>query len=113
MYVESYKILEILDDPSLSHKETLPPLTSMKNLEGIGVVEAPRGTLMHHYYVNEDKTIKKVKFFIATEITIPLLNEMITNYAQELYKKHDINAIREEIQFMIRAFDPCISCATH
>ena len=68
---------------------------------------------MHHYYINDDNTIKQAKLFIATEINIPLINEMITNYAQELYKKYDINTIKEEIQLMIRAFDPCISCATH
>ena len=113
MYVESHKALDILDNPHLNNKERLPSLNSSKNLEGIGVVEAPRGTLMHHYYINDDNTIKQVKLFIATEINIPLINEMITNYAQELYKKHDINMIKEEIQLMIRAFDPCISCATH
>ena len=113
MYVESHQILEILDDPNLDNKEILPVLNSIKSNEGIGVIEAPRGTLMHHYYINDDNTIKQAKLFIATEINIPLINEMITNYAQELYKKYDINTIKEEIQLMIRAFDPCISCATH
>ncbi len=113
MYVESHKVLDILDNPNLNNREGLPSLKSPKNLEGIGVVEAPRGTLMHHYYINDDNTIKQVKLFIATEINIPLINEMITNYALELYKKYDINRIKEELQLMIRAFDPCISCATH
>ncbi len=113
MYVESHQILEILDDPTLDTKEILPVFNSKKNHEGIGVVEAPRGTLMHHYYVNDTDSITKVKLFIATEINIPLINEMITNYAQKLYEKNDINTVKEEIQMMIRAFDPCISCATH
>ena len=113
MYVEAHKVLDILDNPNLNKKVRLPSLNSPKNLEGIGVIEAPRGTLMHHYYINDDNTIKQVKLFIATEINIPLINEMITNYALELYKKYDINRIKEEIQVMIRAFDPCISCATH
>jgi NAD-reducing hydrogenase large subunit len=113
MYVESHQCLEILDDPNLDNKEILPVLNSKKYNEGIGVVEAPRGTLMHHYYTNGTNSITKVKLFIATEINIPLINEMITNYAQKLYEKHDINTVKEEIQIMIRAFDPCISCATH
>jgi len=57
--------------------------------------------------------IQSNKLSYSTEINLPLINEMITNYAQELYKKYDINTIKEEIQVMIRAFDPCISCATH
>ncbi|MFX1446374.1 MAG: nickel-dependent hydrogenase large subunit [Promethearchaeota archaeon] len=113
MYVDSQQILEILDDPNLGNKEILPVLNSKKHNEGIGVVEAPRGTLMHHYYIKENDIIAKVKLFIATEINIPLINEMITQYAQKLYEKQDINAVKEEIQVMIRAFDPCISCATH
>lgn len=68
---------------------------------------------MHHYYTNGKDSIAKVKLFIATEINIPVINEMITNYAQKLYEKQDINAVKDEIQVMIRAFDPCISCATH
>jgi NAD-reducing hydrogenase large subunit len=113
MFVESHQILEILDDPNLSNKEILPVFNSKKNNEGIGVLEAPRGTLMHHYFINENDNIEKVKLFIATEMNIPLINEMITKYAQNLYEKYDINTLKEEIQVMIRAFDPCISCATH
>ncbi|TFG12774.1 MAG: hypothetical protein EU535_05825 [Promethearchaeota archaeon] len=113
MYVESHQILEILEDPTLDNKEVLPVLKSKKNNEGIGVLEAPRGTLMHHYYINGNNSIAKVKLFIATEINIPIINEMITDYAQKLYEKQDINTVKEEIQVMIRAFDPCISCATH
>jgi coenzyme F420-reducing hydrogenase alpha subunit len=113
MYVESTQMCEILDDPLLDNKEKLPKLDSKKSLEGIGVVEAPRGTLIHHYFVNKHNLLEKVKLFIATEINIPIINEMITKYAQKLYIKHDINAVKEELQVMIRAFDPCISCATH
>ena len=113
MYMESNQILEILDDPNLNNKEILPAIDSKNNMEGIGVVEAPRGTLMHHYYVNEKNYIKKVKLYIATEINIPIINNIITKYAQSLYEKYDINTVKEEIQIMIRAFDPCISCATH
>ena len=111
--MESHQILENLDNPYLNNKEKLPALNLKRNNEGIGVVETPRGTLMHHYYANDGDSIDQVKLFIATEINIPLINEMITNYAQKLYKKHDVNTLKEEIQLMIRAFDPCISCATH
>lgn len=113
MYVESHHILENLDNPNLNKKEILPALNHKSANEGIGVVEAPRGTLMHHYYINDNDSIEQVKLFIATEINLPLINEMITKYAQKLYEKYDLNTLKEEIQVMIRAFDPCISCATH
>ncbi|MFX1413207.1 MAG: nickel-dependent hydrogenase large subunit [Promethearchaeota archaeon] len=105
--------LEILNKHSLEIKEPLPSLNSTLNQEGIGMVEAPRGTLIHHYHLNKSKVIDNVKLFIATEINFPLLNEKIKNYAQELYKKEDLESLNRKVQIMIRAFDPCISCATH
>lgn len=114
MFVETEQALKILDAPSLSIKQKLPSLGAIKNSEGIGFVEAPRGILMHHYYVDENDLIIKLKLFIATEINIPLINEMITKYAQKLYEKTgDLNLIKKQVQMIIRAFDPCISCATH
>jgi len=76
-------------------------------------VEAPRGTLIHHYRINKRNIIEEAKLFIATEINIPLINEMISNYARKLYEKEDIHSVKKKIQKIIRAFDPCISCATH
>ncbi|MFX1573861.1 MAG: nickel-dependent hydrogenase large subunit [Promethearchaeota archaeon] len=114
MLVETEQALKILDNPSLSIKQKFPILSSIKNPEGIGFVEAPRGILMHHYYVDNNGLIIKLKLFIATEINIPLINEMITKYAQKLYEKTgDITLVKKQIQTIIRAFDPCISCATH
>ncbi len=114
MFVETEQALNILDTPSLSIKQKLPTLRSIKNSEGIGFVEAPRGILMHHYYIDKNDLIIKLKLFIATEINIPLINEMITKYAQKLYEKTgDLNLIKKQVQMIIRAFDPCISCATH
>ena len=114
MFIETDQALEILENPSLSIKQKFPTLNSMKNSEGIGLVEAPRGILLHHYYVDKSNLVKKLKLFIATEINIPLINEMITKYAQKLYEKTgDIKLVKKRVQMVIRAFDPCISCATH
>ena len=113
MYAETFKALELLNEPLINKKENLLSLNSIKYKDGIGVVEAPRGTLMHHYHLNKENTIDQIKLFIATEMNIPLINYMITRYAQKLYEKTDIDTIKKKIQLMIRAFDPCISCATH
>jgi len=113
MFVETHYCLDLLDNLAIEKRETLPVLKSLKNSNGIGIVEAPRGILLHHYYLNERNSIEQVKLFIATEINIPIINEMITQYAQKLYEKHDINVVKKKVQMIIRAFDPCISCATH
>ncbi|MFX1393895.1 MAG: nickel-dependent hydrogenase large subunit [Promethearchaeota archaeon] len=113
MYIEASQGLEILNNSILEKRISLPSLNSIKNTEGIGFVEAPRGMLMHHYHINKNNIIDKVKLYIATEINIPLINEMITSYARKLYEKNDINLVKEKVQTIIRAFDPCISCATH
>ena len=113
IYTEIYKGIEILDEPALQKKEILPLVKSIKNTEGIAIVEAPRGSLLHHYTLDKNNSISKVKLFIATELNIPLINQMITSYAQKLYEKSDLNLVKKKIQMIIRAFDPCISCATH
>ncbi len=113
MYVESQNSLKILEDPILKSTIPLPNLKSIISREGIGVVEAPRGLLIHHYRINNKNVLEEAKLFIATEINIPLINEMISNYARKLYEREDLNTVKKEIQKIIRAFDPCISCATH
>lgn len=114
MYIEVYHGLQILDDPSLNKREKFSSLNSVRNLDGIGVIEAPRGILIHHYHLNESNSIDRIKLFVATEFNIPLINEMITNYARELFEiTGDINLVKKNVQRIIRAFDPCISCATH
>ena len=91
----------------------LPSLNGAKKSDGIGVVEAPRGLLMHHYHINENQKIDSAKLFIATEFNLPIINEMIANYAQKLYVKQDIEIVKEKVQMMLRAFDPCVSCLSH
>ncbi|NVM16278.1 MAG: nickel-dependent hydrogenase large subunit [Candidatus Lokiarchaeota archaeon] len=113
IYYEIQKSIELLSTTSLISKIKLKQLNSIKNSNGIGVIEAPRGILMHHYHINKAKIVDQVKLFIATEINLPILNEMITEYAKKLYEKEDIDSVKEKIQIMIRAFDPCISCASH
>ncbi|MFX1451138.1 MAG: nickel-dependent hydrogenase large subunit [Promethearchaeota archaeon] len=114
MYIESSQSLHSLDDDHLNIKQEIPPLNSVKKFEGIGVIEAPRGTLLHHYYVNNRNYIDRIKLFVATEFNIPLINEMTTNYAKVLFDKTgDINLVKDNVQKIIRSFDPCISCTTH
>ncbi|MFX1453381.1 MAG: nickel-dependent hydrogenase large subunit [Promethearchaeota archaeon] len=114
IYIESYKSLQILEDPALNIRKDLPSLNTIKKEEGIGVIEAPRGTLIHNYHLDKNNNIDRIRLLIATEFNIPLINQMITKYAQELFEiTGDINFVEKNVQMIIRAFDPCISCATH
>jgi coenzyme F420-reducing hydrogenase alpha subunit len=113
MFVESKKALEILNDSLLKTILPLPNLKEINNLNGFGTVEAPRGTLIHHYRINRRDILEEAKLFIPTEINIPLINKMLKEYAQKLYEKEDLTSIKKKVQIIVRAFDPCISCATH
>jgi len=113
IYDEIQNSIEIFENHDLDNKESLPSLSSIINHNGVGIVEAPRGSLIHHYHINKSNVVDQVKLFIATEINFPLLNEYIKNYAQKLYEKEDLESVNRKVQMLIRAFDPCISCATH
>jgi F420-non-reducing hydrogenase large subunit len=113
LYV-SYEGLSILDESKLTDRNIIHPINAIKNSEGIGIVEAPRGTLIHHYSINKKNLIDKVKLFIATEINMPIINEILTRESQKLYERTgDLNQIKKQAQMIIRLFDPCIACATH
>jgi len=114
MYFEIQKGLEMLEDPVLNTRIMPPSFKPVKNSEGMGVIEAPRGTLLHHYSLGENGLPKEIKIFIPTEINIPIINEMMIRYAQEIYDKTgDINFVKKRVQTIVRAFDPCIACAAH
>jgi coenzyme F420-reducing hydrogenase alpha subunit len=114
IFVEANQALAILDNPALKGKRNLSNLKKIERKDGVGILEAPRGTLIHHYKIDENKIVKEVKLLIATEINIPLINTMITNYARRLYQKTgDINGVKCDVQQIIRSFDPCVSCASH
>ena len=114
MYIEVNQGIKILDNSILNKRKNPIFLKKIQNINGIDVVEAPRGTLIHHYTLIENHKIENIKLFIATEINISIINEMLTKFAKNLYDiTGDIEIIKQKAQMIIRAFDPCISCATH
>src|SRR5690606_18034832 len=82
--------------------------------EGIGVSEAPRGTLMHHYTIDENGLIQHANLIIATGH-----NNMAMNRGVRQVAKHFVNGTKLEegmlnrVEAVIRTFDPCLSCSTH
>ncbi len=114
MNIEVNQGIEIINNPILKKKSVPLILKNIQKLNGFGVVEAPRGILIHHYKLNENHKIEDIKLFVATEINIPIINEMLLKFSKDLYDMTgDIELIKQKAQMVIRAFDPCISCATH
>ncbi|TXT63901.1 MAG: putative F420-nonreducing hydrogenase [Promethearchaeota archaeon] len=111
---EVERALDIMNDPILKKQEDYEIPKNIQKKDGIGIVEAPRGILLHHYHLDKNDNVDKVKLFIATEINIPSINKILMDFSKELYNKTgDINLIKEKAQIIIRSFDPCIACASH
>jgi NAD-reducing hydrogenase large subunit len=83
-------------------------------LEGIGVAEAPRGSLMHHYTIDENGLILSANLIIATGHNNLAMNRGVLQVAQHFIKDaHITDGMLNRLEAVIRAFDPCLSCSTH
>ena len=82
--------------------------------EGVGVAEAPRGTLIHHYKINENGLIQSANLIIATSHNNLAMNRGITQAAKHFIKGRVVaEGMLNRVEAVIRAFDPCLSCSTH
>jgi NAD-reducing hydrogenase large subunit len=83
-------------------------------LEGVGVSEAPRGTLFHHYNVDDNGLIEKVNLIIATGQNNLAMNQTVTQIAKHYIHGEEIpEGMLNRVEAGIRCFDPCLSCSTH
>ena len=107
------RLEELLDDPELSSNR-LRAEAGINSLEGVGVSEAPRGTLFHHYTVDENGLLLKVNLIIATGQNNLAMNRTVATIARHYIHGPTIpESILNRIEAGIRAFDPCLSCSTH
>ena len=82
--------------------------------QGIGVIEAPRGTLFHHYQVNEEGLVTKANLIVSTTGNNQAMNESVRAVANRYLDGHEITeALLNRLEVAVRAYDPCLSCATH
>lgn len=106
-------IEELVSDPALLDKHTRARAGQNRN-EGIGSSEAPRGTLFHHYWVDDSGLMKKANLLIATG-----QNNIAMNKTVEQTAKHFVNPLNltegmlNRVEAGIRCYDPCLSCSTH
>ena len=106
-------IKELLLDPDLQGTDLIA--TGTKRHEGVGVVEAPRGTLFHHYRVNDDDAITKANLIVSTTNNNQAMNIAVDSVARSMIsgKKEIPEHLLNYIEIVIRAYDPCLSCSTH
>ncbi|MFB2921336.1 Ni/Fe hydrogenase subunit alpha [Aerosakkonema funiforme] len=107
------KIEQLVDDPDVVSKRVRAD-AGINNLDAVGVSEAPRGTLFHHYQVDENGLIKKVNLIIATGQNNLAMNKTVTQIAKHYIHGNEIpEGMLNRVEAGIRAFDPCLSCSTH
>jgi NAD-reducing hydrogenase large subunit len=105
-------IRELLHDPDVLGDDLL--VRGELQSRGIGVIEAPRGTLFHHYEINADGIVEKCNLIVSTTNNNQAMNESIRQVASHyLDGRHLTEPLLNQIEVAIRAYDPCLSCATH
>jgi len=107
------KAVELLQDPEITSKETRVPVTP-RAARGVASVEAPRGTLIHDYETDENGLVTNVNLIVGTTHNNAPINMSVNQTAKALIKdgKYD-QGILNTVEMAIRAYDPCLSCATH
>ena len=105
-------INELLQDDDIAGNE----LTNRGELQasGTGVIEAPRGTLFHQYDINEDGIVERANLIVSTTNNNQAMNESLRSVASQYLDGNQLTeALLNQVEVAIRAYDPCLSCATH
>ena len=107
------KIEILMADPDLLSKRVRAE-GGVNELEAVGVSEAPRGTLFHHYKVDENGIIEKVNLIIATGQNNLAMNQTVAQIAKQYIHNNNVQeGFLNRVEAGIRCFDPCLSCSTH
>ncbi|MBB4198826.1 Ni/Fe hydrogenase subunit alpha [Rhodoblastus sphagnicola] len=103
----------LLDDPDIIGTDLMGDKGERRE-EAVGVIEAPRGTLFHHYRVGEDDLVKYCNLIVSTTNNNQAMNEAIRTVATQYLTGREVTeGLLNHIEVAIRAYDPCLSCATH
>ncbi|MBP6978978.1 MAG: Ni/Fe hydrogenase subunit alpha [Bacteroidales bacterium] len=106
-------IRQLLNDPDLLGNDLVTRGTKQK--EGVGLIEAPRGTLFHHYRINDQDQIEMANLIVSTTNNNEPMNQAVNFVAKRVMteKKEITEGMMNAVEVVIRAYDPCLSCATH
>jgi F420-non-reducing hydrogenase large subunit len=107
------RVLELALDPEITSRE-VRVLPSATPTEGVGIVEAPRGTLIHHYKTDANGIVTAANMIVATGFNNAAMSMSVSKVAKALIKKGVVNdGLLNMVEMAFRAYDPCMSCATH
>jgi len=107
------RLLELSQDPGVTDSN-VRQIPADKPTEGVGEVEAPRGTLTHHYKTDEKGIVEKVNLIVGTTNNNAPISISIKQAAQGLIKKDKVSeGLLNRVEMAFRAYDPCMACATH
>lgn len=105
-------IKRLLNDPDIMGSELVAQ--GEKRYRGIGVIEAPRGTLFHDYQIDENDIVTKANLIVSTTSNNMGMNESVRQVAAEYLSGEELTEpLLNNLEVAIRAYDPCLSCATH
>ena len=107
------RMVELLEDPEITgdHIRNVPTETPE---EGVGIVEAPRGTLIHHYQTNARGILTGVSLIVATNHNAAPIAMSVEKAAKGLIKQGEVSdGLLNMVEMAFRAYDPCLACATH
>lgn len=106
------KIKELIDDPDIQGTDLVT--SGERRNEGIAILEAPRGTLFHHYKVDENDQITMANLIVSTTSNNEPMNQSVRKVAEDYLVGTEITEpLLNLVEVAIRAYDPCLSCATH
>jgi NAD-reducing hydrogenase large subunit len=107
------RLQQLLEDPAILNPKVRAH-AGVNELEGVGIIEAPRGTLIHHYKVNDDGAMTWANLIVATGHNNLAISRGVHQVATRFV---DGNRIQEgavnRVSALVRAYDPCLSCSTH
>ena len=105
-------IKDLLFDDDLQGTDLV--VTGERRPEGVAIIEAPRGTLLHHYTVDDNDQVTGANLIVSTTNNNEAMNRSVTKVAMDDLTGHEITeGLLNHIEVAIRAYDPCLSCATH
>jgi NAD-reducing hydrogenase large subunit len=105
-------IRELLDDPDLQGEDLV--VSGERRGEAVAILEAPRGTLFHHYRVGDDDLVTMANLIVSTTSNNEPMNRAVEMVAKEHLSGVEITeGLLNHVEVAIRAYDPCLSCATH
>ncbi len=105
-------VRDLLHDDDLEGTDLM--VTGERQREGVGVIEAPRGTLFHHYQVDDNDLVTMANLIVSTTNNNHAMNTAVREVASKYLDGNEITeGLLNHIEVAIRAYDPCLSCATH